>query len=102
MTINWYKCKTEFGTYKVFLDTAKYQTNGNLAIEMWTAVEPFARLTVNLNYGKLPENKAFVDINNCPWAEEFIRENKLGKPTGEIGYSGFCEYPMYEFNLDKI
>ena len=100
------KCKTIWGTYDVTLEATNYSYNNNLAIQMWTEVEgypePFATLTVNLNYGKLPENKAFIDINNCPWAEEFIRENKLGKPTGEIGYSGFCEYPMYEFNLDKI
>ena len=48
------------------------------------------------------ESKAFVDTNNCPWAEEFIQENGLGEFTGIYGNSGFCTYPLYEFNLGKL
>ena len=39
----------------------------------------------------------YVDTNNMPSAEKFIRENNLGEFTGEVEYSGFCEYPLYKF-----
>ena len=31
-----------------------------------------------------------------------ISEYKLGKLTGNIGASGYCNYPEYEFNLAEI
>ena len=96
------KCVTDFGVYDVDVSVESYACNDNLAIvlnELTTG--PFATLTVNL-YDDLPEDMAFVDINNYPWAEEFIKENNLGEPTGKYGKSGFCVYPLYRFYLDKI
>ena len=93
--------------YEVSLNSQKYSQNGNLAITMdylddeFNAWLPFANLTVNLGE-KLPPNKAYVDTNNCPWAREFIVMYGLGKFTGKIGMSGWCEYPMYEFDMNKI
>ena len=48
------------------------------------------------------ENKAYVDTNNCPWAEDFIEKNGLGKFLGIYGNSGYCTYPLYEFDLGKL
>ena len=86
------------------VDTEKksYWENGNLAITLFEPHEgPYATLTVNLSK-KLPKNQAYVDTNNCYWAEDFIKKNGLGKPLGEYGVSGWCRYPLYEFDLDKI
>ena len=33
---------------------------------------------------------------------DWIVENKLGEPTGMVGYSGYCSYPMFQFDLAKI
>lgn len=89
-------------TYKVTVLIDHYFSNKNLAIELFDPDNgPFARLTVNLRDG-LPENQAYVDTNNCPWAEEFIAENGIGKPLGVYERSGWCEYPLYEFDLDAI
>ncbi len=98
------KCVTNFGTYDVELHVCRYDYNNNLAITLWSPEEgPFATLTVNLPYTSyLPSDMAFVNTNNCPWAEEFIEEHDLGEPTGEYGISGFCRYPLYRFYLDKI
>lgn len=80
---------------------AKYH-NGNLAIRLVTYDdEPWALLTVNLG-DKLPEDHAYVDINNCPWAREFIEKYELGEWTGGMGHSGFCVYPLYRFDLTKL
>ena len=97
-----YRVKTFFGEYNVELRVNKYRDNKNLAIDLFEPEEgPFARLTVNLGK-KLPANQAYVDTNNCPWAEEFIEENKLGKDTGRVGMSGFCIYPLYEFAQEVV
>ena len=97
------RCITDFGTYEVNISRSTYRNNGNLAIILDSPTEgPFATLTVNLDGPKLSKNYAFVDTNNCPWAEAFIKEHGLGKPTGTVGYSGYCQYPLYEFDLSKL
>ena len=97
------KCVTDFGTYDVNMHKTSYRNNGNLAIVLDSPTEgPFATLTVNLDGPKLPTNYAYVDTNNCPWAEQFIKHRNLGKPTGMVGYSGYCTYPLYEFDMSKL
>lgn len=61
--------------------------------------EPYADLTVNLNSPFQSKSKAFLDINNCPWAEDFVTANGLGEFTGIMGHSGYCDYPLYDFSL---
>ena len=98
-----YKAETEYGTYDVTIKTGKYLYGDNLAIELITdTIEPFATLTKNLAEWTLPGDKAFVDTNNCPWAEKFIADNKLGRPTGMTGTSGYCTYPLYRFYMEKL
>ena len=100
-----YELKTEYGKYKIAPALEHYTTFNSLAIELWDVkeCEPFATLTVNL-----PESvecepcEAFVDTNNCSWAEKFIKQHQLGEPTGHYGYSGFCKYPLYKFDLNKL
>lgn len=88
-------------TYKVKPKIDKYTTYKNLCISL---VEengsPFSCLTVNLI--QLPENYAFVDTNNMPSAEEFIKKYELGKSVDQWYTSGFCSYPLYVFDIEKI
>ena len=80
----------------------KYAQNNNLAIRLITkGGEPWATLTVNLDT-KLPEDHAFVDINNFDDASVFIEENGLGEWTGGMRHSGYCVYPLYKFDLEKL
>lgn len=91
---------------KVKLFKEKYY-DGNLAIRIDYFDEdmqgwlPYANLTVNLNC-RLNDGCAYVDVNNCPWAREFIEKYNLGVYTGKVCHSGFCVYPLYKFNLDKL
>jgi hypothetical protein len=84
----------------------KYTANDTLAVVLLEAATnaPFANLTVNLTDSDFitEDDHAFVDTNNCPWAEEFIRNNQLGEFADMYGFSGFCMYPLYKFNLEKI
>ena len=90
--------KTFYGSTDVTIETANYANNGNLAIQLWCEDGPFATLTVNLDK-KCKPNCAFVDTNNCPWAEDFLQENGIVKPDPRdiYGMSGYCTYPLYEF-----
>lgn len=88
--------------YKVKTHIGNYRSNNNLAISLITDIgEPFATLTVNINTLE-DDYLASVDTNNCPWAEDFIKDNKLGTPTGMYQKSGWCSYPVYRFDLDEV
>lgn len=99
------KYKSDFGEYEVKVQLNTYQNNGTLAIMLFEPGEgPFTSLTVNIEDSNryASESKAFVDTNNNPEAIAFIEENKLGQFTGITGNSGFCTYPLYEFDLNKL
>ena len=50
----------------------------------------------------LEKNMAYIDTNNCSWAEDFLVDNGFGLPTGEYKASGFCIYPLYQLDLERI
>lgn len=99
--------KTPYATYKNcrFIKST-YTLGGALALQIWNDDDgPIATITVNLDvidgigaYGDL----SYVDTNNCPWAERLITELGIGEHTDTWGASGFCVYPLYKFNLEKI
>lgn len=82
-----------------------YNYGGGLAVIANTPTgECFAVLTVNLESFDLNGDKeyAFVDTNNCPWAEEFLTKNNIATPTHINIPQGFCTYPLYKFDLTKL
>lgn len=92
------------GEIKVFLEINTYLNNGCMYIglvEQGEYPEPYGDLTVNLS-GKVPDYCGYVDLNNMPELEQFIEENKLGEFTGLVKRSGFCEYPLYLFDADRL
>ena len=85
----------------------RYANNNSLAVFLTGEDdEPFCDLIVNLPGNQLSDsskdNLAFVDTNNNPWAPKFIEKHSLGRPTGHYGFSGYCVYPEYEFDLTKL
>ena len=87
---------------EVIVTRTKYPYNNNLAITaVMTTGEPFGTFTTNTDV-VLPENLAAVDINNMPFIMKVLTENGLAKDTGMRIRSGFVEYPVMKFNLDKI
>lgn len=80
-----------------------YQSNGSLAVfALEENGEEFDTITVNLPFGDADESHAYIDTNNCPWAEAMLKQHNIAKPTGEHGHSGYCTYPLYEFDLSKF
>ena len=91
--------------YEIGFEINKYIENGNVQIQMMCLEDgwwgPFASMTVNLGI-KCGEGCGSVDTNNVKGIEEWIDENELGEPTGRYGESGWCVYPEYRFDMDKI
>lgn len=89
----------ELKGYRVRVEFTKYLYNNALAVKLITENdEPYAVVSVNLlESDYIPKMMAFIDINNCKWAEKFLTENGIATPTGEFGESGFCTYPLYDF-----
>lgn len=92
----------ENGYIEVTAKRTQYFVYDNLCIHLQTTDthEDYAILTTNID--PLSSDEAAVDTNNHPEAIEFITENELGTDTGKRIKSGFCEYPVYKFDLNKI
>lgn len=94
-------------TYKIRLEYTSYSCNGTLALQMMNLVddgqeEPFGIATVNLpDSGRLALNEQYVDTNNMPGIAEWLTCHGIATPTGAFGHSGYCTYPVFEFNLPK-
>ena len=83
-----------------------YRENGNLYVGLITNEEgypePWQNLTVNLSV-KCADDCAFIDTNNNGYEIiTWLVSNKLGKPTGRVKASGWCEYPEFKFNVDEL
>lgn len=101
------KIKDAFGDMvEVKLTKEAYSNNGSLAIILWSYNpefedhEEYATLTVN--FGMTSSDHAFLDTNNLPNAEEFVIDNELGEHTGQFNHSGYCTYPLYKFDIEKL
>ena len=96
--------ESEWGKYEVYdVGIARYGADNSLIIELWNNEEgPITRLTVCLSDKTLTENQAYLDVNNNPTAPMFIEKYGLGKPTGKMKASGFCVYPLYEFDVERL
>lgn len=98
--------ETDFGTTEqVEVEAGACRNDGSLYVAL-TAVgdgypEPYGNVTVNLEQ-KIPPYCAFVDTNNMPEAEDFLVNNGLASFTGLVQESGYCTYPLYQFNAEKL
>lgn len=99
-----FKVTTPFGTEKCTLSASTYAgKSGHIALQLWCEDGPFATITVNLpGLRGTKRNVSCVDVNNCPWAPALIKKLGIGKDTGHYLCSGFCTYPVYSFDVDKI
>lgn len=97
-----FKPYSDMDPIDVGLYITQYKSNNTLAIVIVESEskEIYGNLTVNL--GETPQDCQYVDVNNVPLAEEFIKDNELGKPVGLVETSGFVTYPLYKFNLSKL
>ncbi len=102
--------KLEFNTkqekiIKVGLEINCYTNNRCIYIGLTTgsgeSLQLYADVTVNLA-GKAPDYCGYLNNNNLPQLKEFIETNGIGEFTGLTKQSGFCEYPLYLFQVDRL
>ena len=72
-----------------------YRNNNTLALTLNYEDGDRDVVTVNLNSHFQSDSMAFLDSNNYPDIEEWIRKNNLGLSMNLTQQSGFCEYPLY-------
>lgn len=95
---------------KVRFSIADYASDPMVMAITATAENDEFDLVLSVNIGSsigngtlIPRNCAFIDTNNNPTAEDFLRRigakqyERFGEPV--YGYSGFCRYPLYEFPM---
>lgn len=98
MTLN-----TLYETYhNCYLTVDRYVKDGTPAIGIWNDEGPVAMLTVCLGKGREGGNESFVDTNNLSGAMEFINMYGLGRRTGISARSGFCVYPLVDFDMAEV
>ena len=103
-----YKFNSFGEEYNIWLQQREYNWGGmhNLAVQAWTDDgEPFAVITVNIPDEELSDDEsctAFIDTNNIPEIDNFLIDNEIAEPTGRFVQSGFCAYPEFKFNLEKL
>lgn len=99
----YFKATMNFGfgiiTKSIRLVQEEYVYGGMAVCAYLRNGEPWSDITVNIPGTIAPVGTAFIDTNNNPWAEDFLMENGIAKPTGATGHSGYCTYPLYEFDM---
>ena len=80
--------------------------NGNLRVDLLSNEDgypmPWQNLTVNLDV-KCKENCGFIDVNNNGMAIiDWLLDNKLGRILSREKVSGFCVYPEFEFDMQRL
>ena len=62
---------------------------------------PFANFTLNFGEFLGMKNCAYVDTNNCWFADEILQTG-IAEDTGLTKISGFCKYPLWSFNEEFL
>ncbi|MBE5745973.1 MAG: DUF4313 domain-containing protein [Clostridiales bacterium] len=88
--------------YEVEAFKTSYQKGEGLAVVLENEGEEFAVITTNLPGNKTAKDCAFIDNNNCKWAEDFLVKHNIAHPTNRCVLSGFWIYPEYRFDLTKL
>ena len=59
--------------------------------------EEYAVFTISFGEFIGMKNCAYIDTNNCSFAEQLL-DYGIAKPTGFTKASGFCSYPLWQFD----
>jgi len=98
--------KWELGDEIVSLHVDSYVSGKGIYIGMTSygedGPEPFADMTVNIPGYSLEPNEAFISGNISKDLLKFIKENKLGKKLPYTVKSGYGNYSVVAFDLDKL
>ena len=107
-----YTFKFYSSKYNIGLAKGNYSNNGTLAILMYLTTpkgkikDEFGNLTVNIGESNFMANEndtQFINTNHLgSEITNWLIENNIAKPTGLIGHSGYCSYPLFKFNKQAL
>lgn len=63
--------------------------------------EQYAVLTVSFGEFIGSKNCAYIDVNNCYFANQLLIQG-FGKDTGFSKTSGYCDYPLWQFDESTL
>ena len=66
-----------------------------------TEPEQYAVLTVSFGEFIGMKNCAYIDANNCDFADQLCKQG-LATNTGFYKTSGFCQYPLWQFDEEVL
>lgn len=79
----------------IAMDLYAYDKNEN-------EFEPYTGVTVNIQQATRGTGCQFIDTNNNDSAIlDWLEDNNFGQCTGNTAYSGFCNYPEFNFYIGK-
>ena len=84
-----------------FMGTEQLNIGLNLYTEGENGLEPFAELTKHFGEFIGQKDCAYIDTNNCPFADQLLAQG-IAIDTGLTKQSGFCTYPLWQFNEDFL
>lgn len=61
----------------------------------------YGLLTVSFGEFIGMKNCAYIDANNCDFIDQLLKQG-MATPTGLSKHSGFCEYPLWKFDEEKL
>ena len=88
----------------LYVKYSKYVSTGAIAASLYDSVsgDLYGVITVNLPESVfLPYGVQYVDVNNYPDIEKWLRAKGIAEPLGTYACSGFCTYPAYRFNVPE-
>ena len=96
---------SESKTFPVWLKV-RYYSNGNLAIVLYyingDIIDIWTVVTANLGF-LCDKNCSYIDTNNNgEEIRDWLVQNKLATPTRRSDRSGYCTYPIYEFDPEVL
>ncbi len=87
---------TEMPGLAIVLDEAADEAAGSTDEQ-----EEYAVLTVSFGEFISIKNSAYIDTNNCPFAEQLLGQG-IAERTTFYKTSGFCRYPLWIFKEDFL
>lgn len=84
-----------------FMGEDQHNIGMNLYVEDEYGLEPYATLTVNFGEFIGAKDCAYIDTNNCYFAEQLLKQG-VATDTGLTKQSGFCTYPLWKFDEDFL
>ena len=92
----------EYRGHRVTISYTTYRKTGTLAVLMnYIDGEmecDYDVVSVNLCSGLQDGQMAYVDTNNVPEIDRWLVKNGIAEDTGVRTVSGFCTYPLLQFN----